>query len=289
MDCEFKLIFEGQADSSSDTKENIVKLLSEKCGYDRSVEIDQLIDSAPFTIKRSEERGELEVFSRELRQVGARVLIVEQIREVRKRPAEHRESGFRSFSQNYADRLHAIMQSVDMDEVELLVNRILAAREEKRQIFFFGNGGSAAIASHIVTDLAKDRFEDENALFRVQSLNDNVSWFSATANDFGYEKVFVSQLKNLLQPEDLVIAISSSGNSPNVVKAIEFANQKGAETWGIVGFDGGGLMREAGKSIYIPTKKGQYGYMEDVASILGHIISIYIYERDRITFKRGSV
>ena len=126
-----------------------------------------------------------------------------------------------------------------MDEVELLVNRILAAREEKRQIFFFGNGGSAAIASHIVTDLAKDRFEDENALFRVQSLNDNVSWFSATANDFGYEKVFVSQLKNLLQPEDLVIAISSSGNSPNVVKAIEFANQKGAETWGIVGFDSG--------------------------------------------------
>jgi D-sedoheptulose 7-phosphate isomerase len=283
MDCEFKLIIDGQTDLSVAEKSNIKKFLSDRCGYDRSLDIDQLIEGAPFTVRRSEDRGDLELFCRELRQIGAQALIVEQTRP-RRVPSEIRKPGFQTFYRKYTERLHTIMQSLDVARVEQLIESMLRARSEGRQIFIFGNGGSASLASHMVTDMAKERFDDERARFRVQSLNDNIAWFSATANDFGYENVFANQLKNLLQPKDMVIAISSSGNSPNVVKAVQYARSKGAETWGIVGFDGGTLMQEASQTIFIPTKKGQYGYMEDAVSILGHITSVYIYERDQVIY-----
>jgi D-sedoheptulose 7-phosphate isomerase len=280
MECEFKLIFEGQTHNAPNSREDLVKVLNKHCGFSRVIEVDQLLDSAPFTIRRSGEREELEVFSRELRKVGARVMIVEQLKPVSVPLKVPLQPTFKDFFHSYAKRLNDIMQTIETGAVEVLINHMIAARAANRQIFVFGNGGSAALSSHLVTDMAKERFLEPQAMFRIQSLNDNMAWFSATANDFGYEKVFVNQLKNLLQPRDLVIAISSSGNSPNVVKAIEFARERGAETWGIVGFDGGALMREAQSSIYIPSKKGQYGYMEDVVSILGHIISIYVYEQD---------
>jgi D-sedoheptulose 7-phosphate isomerase len=286
MEREFSLIFEGRAQENSDSRLELAKVLKRGCGFSRLVEIDHLLDSAPFTVKTSSERQELEVFSRELRQVGARVMIVEQFRpRMESQPRRH-ESQFAEFFRGYADKLHAIMSAVNVAEVEALVCAMQQARQHNRQIFIFGNGGSAALASHMATDLAKERFVESEALFRVQSLNDNMSWFTATANDFGYDKVFVNQLKNLLQPEDLVIAISSSGNSPNVVQGVQFARQRGARTWGLVGFDGGALLKEADHAIYIPTKKGQYGYMEDVVSLLVHIITIYLFEQDCKTYSR---
>lgn len=97
---------------------------------------------------------------------------------------------------------------------------LLKARAEDRQIFIIGNGGSAAAASHMATDFAKNRFKDETKNFRVMSLSDNTSWITATANDYGYENIFTNQLKNLMRPGDIVIAISSSGNSQNVVRAV---------------------------------------------------------------------
>jgi D-sedoheptulose 7-phosphate isomerase len=283
MDGEFKLVIEYQPDLSNEAKEGIKKILTDKCGYDRTIDIDLLIEAAPFTVKRSEERGELEVFCRALRKVGARALIIEQTttRPVR---IDSDKSSFGSFYSKYTARLHAILQALEVNQIERLVDSMCQAREERRQIFVFGNGGSAALASHFATDMAKERFDSESSLFRIQSLNDNVAWFSATANDFGYENVFVQQLKTLLQPKDLVIAISSSGNSTNVLRAVEYSKSKGAETWGIVGFDGGALIRESSHAIYIPTKKGQYGFMEDVVSVLSHIVSVYIYERDRVLY-----
>ncbi len=130
-------------------------------------------------------------------------------------------------------------------------------------------------------DFTKERFADERLLFRVVGLTDNVSTITATGNDFGYDYIFVNQLKNLLQPGDLVVSISSSGNSPNILKAVEYANKKGATTYGIVGFNGGKLKDSATKSIYIPTRPGQYGFMEDVTLILVHIMSVFIYEQDK--------
>jgi D-sedoheptulose 7-phosphate isomerase len=281
MDCEFRLIIEDQPDLSNKAKDGIKKILTDTCGYDRTIDIDTLIESAPFTVRRSEERGELEIFCRELRKVGARALIVEHVRE-RPKPTDDNNKSFESFYRKYTARLHAILQVLEVGQIERLVESMCQARSEGRQIFVLGNGGSAALASHFATDMAKERFDDDSALFRIQSLNDNMAWFSATANDFGYENVFVQQLKNLLRPKDLVVAISSSGNSPNVLRAVEYSKSKGAETWGIVGFDGGALMRESAQSIYIPTKKGQYGFMEDVVSVLSHIVSVYIFERDRV-------
>lgn len=196
-------------------------------------------------------------------------------------PERKEESFFSKFYFKYTSKLLHILSQVDVNSIEDLVEDIILARENNKQIFIFGNGGSASTASHMANDFSKPRFEDENTLFRFICLNDNISTLTATANDFGFDNIFSVQLKNLLQKDDLVIAISSSGNSVNVINAIEVANAKGAKTYGIVGFDGGKLIRTAQKSLYIPTKVGQYGYMEDVTLILNHIMSVYIYERDR--------
>jgi D-sedoheptulose 7-phosphate isomerase len=191
---------------------------------------------------------------------------------------------FRAFVDRYVSGLIAALMGVDRDGLERLVRTLEDARRNNRQIFVFGNGGSAANASHFATDFSKRRFPDGASLFRVLSLTDNTAWISATANDFGYDEIFSAQLSNLLQPGDTVIAISSSGNSPNVIKGVEFANAKGAVTYGIVGFGGGKLSEVARHSLVIPTKTGQYGFMEDVTSIITHIASVFIYEQDRRRF-----
>lgn len=189
-------------------------------------------------------------------------------------------ASFSAFFAEYAARLSKVLSLMDTAAIEGLVQDLFTARRYNRQIFVFGNGGSAATASHLVNDLAKQRHDDERLLFRAISLTDNFSWVSATANDMGYDSVFTQQLKNLLQPQDLVIAISSSGNSPNILRALEYANSKGALTYAIVGFTGGKAAELAQRLIYIPTLVGEYGYMEDVTSILGHMITLYVERTD---------
>jgi D-sedoheptulose 7-phosphate isomerase len=185
-----------------------------------------------------------------------------------------------NFFKNYSDRLLASLNGLDLKNLDILVKALLKARREKRQIFIFGNGGSAATASHMVNDLAKDRSDDDALRFRVISLTDNLPWITATANDFGYERIFENQLKNLLTPGDVVIAISSSGNSPNILRAVAYARERDALTFGIAGFGGGALKDAVSHCINIPSEKGEYGCMEDVTSILGHIISLYIVSLD---------
>lgn len=198
-----------------------------------------------------------------------------------KSPQKRGETSFSKFYFKYTSKLLHILSQMDVEKVEELVEDILLARKNNKQIFIFGNGGSASTASHMANDFSKPRFDDDKTLFRVICLNDNISTLTATANDFGYDNVFSVQLKNLMQKDDLIIAISSSGNSKNVINAIEVAKKKGAKTYGVVGFDGGKLMRAAEKTLYIPTKVGQYGYMEDVTLIINHIMSVYVYERDK--------
>lgn len=294
MKLEYRLVYQGQTEGAAEKdKASVVELLRDQYGLGRVLEIEELVDNPPFTIKRSASKSELELDSTKFRGAGATTMIVrtaespttlaghiqQEIHPTSSRPTPA-SAPFASFFSKYSDKIHEILQAMDVQAVETFARELVMARERNSQIFIFGNGGSAAAASHFANDLAKQRFEDERSLFRVMSLTDNVPWMTATANDIGYEKVFLSQLKNLLQPDDLVIAISSSGNSESVTRAVEYANEKGALTYGIVGFGGGRLKDTAQRNLYIPTKKGQYGYMEDVTVILSHMVSIYIYEQD---------
>lgn len=194
-------------------------------------------------------------------------------------------SSFTDFFAKYSDGVIRTLQGLDVKALESFCNLLISARKNKKRIYVIGNGGSAATASHLCNDFSKRRFSDDNSLFRVMSLTDNLSWISAIGNDEGYEHIFSSQLQSHLDPGDLVIAISSSGNSPNVLKALTLAKDKKATSVAIVGFGGGKAAPLADLIIDIPSKKGQYGYMEDVTLIINHILSIYIYEQDQKTFK----
>lgn len=298
MKDQYRLVYNGQITDSEQEKLAIISILNKEFNIGKDLEVDQLIENPPFILKMSKNKKELEQDSEKLKQAGANIQIIQTAKNAQ-RLAKNIEKEFiglgigscknsnqkvktsiNTFYKSYTKNLNQILASIDTQIVENLCQELLSARKRKSQIIFIGNGGSAAAASHFATDLAKQHFDDEDSLFRVLSLADNLPWFSAAANDFGYENVFVQQLKTVLQPEDILIAISSSGNSPNIIKGVEYANIKGARTFGVVGFDGGKLMKSANASIYIPTKKGQYGYMEDATSILIHILSIYLYELD---------
>lgn len=144
------------------------------------------------------------------------------------------------------------------------------ARLHDRQVFIMGNGGSAATASHFACDLGKGTLMPGRPRFRVIALTDNMPLFSALANDFGYGRVFVEQLASLVQPGDVVIGISGSGNSPNVVNAIHLARQVGATTVGLAGFDGGQLRRLVDVCIHVPNDCIEQ--VEDIHLLLEHLI-----------------
>jgi D-sedoheptulose 7-phosphate isomerase len=146
-----------------------------------------------------------------------------------------------------------------------------------QQVFTLGNGGSASTASHMAADLAKNTISANMRRFRVLSLNDNQSLLTAVANDMGYENVFSEQLKNLIRAGDLLVAISASGNSPNVLNAIRYAQGQCAGVVGILGFHGGEAARLADLAIIVPCD--HYGVVEDVHLIINHILVDYFGRR----------
>src|SRR4030081_209365 len=135
----------------------------------------------------------------------------------------------------YVKAQKAALDSIPPDVVAALVGRLGRAGREDRQIFVIGNGGSASNASHFATDLGKGSSDKIGRRFRVLSLNDNVSWMTALGNDYAYDQIFVGQLQNYGQPGDIALGISVSGNSPNCVKALEWAKQHGLRTVALVG------------------------------------------------------
>src|SRR6478736_5264344 len=141
----------------------------------------------------------------------------------------------KNYVENYLKDQKFAVDSIPADEVAKLIEKFREALDEDRQIFVFGNGGSASNASHFVTDLGKGSSDKVGKRFRVLSLNDNISWMTAIGNDYSYEDVFVRQLENYGRKGDLVLAISVSGNSPNVVKALEWSKKNGLETIALVG------------------------------------------------------
>jgi len=159
---------------------------------------------------------------------------------------------------DYLRRLQAELDRVDRTEVRHLADLVYDAWQAGRFVFLFGNGGSATTASHLAEDLGKNCVSPEDLArgtgkrLKVLSLTDNVGWITALANDLRYDQVFVQQLAHYAAPGDLAIAISGSGNSPNVLEAVEWANRRGLFTFGVTGFDGGKLKRIQKAGIHVP-------------------------------------
>lgn len=171
---------------------------------------------------------------------------------------------------NYVRAQKAALDSISVNTVARLVELLRRALAEDRQIFVFGNGGSAANASHFATDLGKGASDKLGRRFRVLSLNDNVSWLTAIGNDYAYEDVFLRQLQNYARPGDVALALSVSGKSPNVVKAVEWARQNGLITIALVGARRGPLAEVAEEVVAIDS--GHYGRVEDAQMGICHML-----------------
>jgi D-sedoheptulose 7-phosphate isomerase len=171
---------------------------------------------------------------------------------------------------NYLKAQKTAHDSIPVDAVARLVETLRQALKENRQIFVFGNGGSAANASHFATDLGKGASDKVGRRFRVLSLNDNVSWMTALANDYAYDEVFVGQLKNYGKPGDVALGISVSGNSPNCVKALEWARQNGLRTVALVGAKRGRMGEIAEQCVVIADT--HYGRVEDAQMTICHML-----------------
>jgi D-sedoheptulose 7-phosphate isomerase len=158
----------------------------------------------------------------------------------------------------FLDRVGQELARIDVTEVRALADAIFDCYQRSRCVFLCGNGGSGSNASHFCEDLGKctlrreDYDNDAKKRLRILSLTDNTPYILAWANDEGFERVFVEQLKNLANPGDLLIAISGSGNSPNILKAVEWANRRGLKTFGCTGFSGGKLRTLAQHSLHVP-------------------------------------
>ncbi len=180
------------------------------------------------------------------------------------------------FAQGYALRLVQLLQTMDWESVSRVIELFFDARSRHGTIFFVGNGGSAATASHFANDMCVCASPEGRTPFRALSLTSNNAHLTCLANDFGYDTVFSLQLRNLMLPGDVVVGISASGNSSNVVKALEYADLNGGISVAIVGFDGGRMKEIAQYCIHVRTEKGEYGPVEDLHMVLDHLISNYL-------------
>jgi len=170
----------------------------------------------------------------------------------------------------YLARLADVLSRLDVEQIDNGLRLIENAWKKGRQIICFGNGGSALTALHYINDWNKSIYLSTGIPFRGRSLCDNIGLIMAYSNDICYEDVFVEQLKNVMQEEDLVIAISGSGNSKNVIRAVEYANGNHAITLGICGYDGGRLKEVAQYCVWANVHDMQL--CEDVAHVFGHIV-----------------
>ena len=173
---------------------------------------------------------------------------------------------------DYLRAFESLVRRIDLDTVERVARRLCTARDSGAMVYVAGNGGSAASASHWVNDLGKATKRSGRTPMRVMCLSDNVAWLTALANDEGYERVFAGQLENFAQPGDVLVVISASGNSPNLVRAVEFAHTRGVTTIGFLGFDGGILKRQVDECVWLPTEKGAYELAEDGHAILCRVL-----------------
>jgi D-sedoheptulose 7-phosphate isomerase len=180
------------------------------------------------------------------------------------------------FAQEYTENLSVIMSELDFSVIAKIIEIFESARNHSKKIFFIGNGGSAATASHFANDLATVSVPLNEPLFKALCLADSVAALTALGNDTGYENVFTGQLKNLLEPNDVLVALSASGNSPNIIRAVEYTNDHGGTTVGLGGFDGGKLKNLCHAFLHVATARGAYGPVEDIHMMMDHLITSYL-------------
>jgi D-sedoheptulose 7-phosphate isomerase len=187
---------------------------------------------------------------------------------------------------NYTDRiqkhfqeLQATLMRMDIATIHRMAGILNTSMQQQHAIYIFGNGGSACLASHFVADLGKMLKLDKNENFRIYSLNDNISVLTAWANDSGYENVFWRQLELYLRPGDIVFAISGSGNSPNIIQAVQYARNQGNFIVSLAGFGGGKLAPLSDSGYVVPSSNMQI--VEDVFGIILHALFVALRDCPR--------
>lgn len=181
----------------------------------------------------------------------------------------------KDFTISYFNKLHSLLNSIDTNEIEKIYNHLVSLHNTNSRIFIIGNGGSASTASHMANDLGTGLKRRGLLTLDVLSLCDNISITTALANDIEFENIFYMQLKNILKSKDTLIAISCSGNSPNIIKAIEYSKEIGSTIIGLTGFEGGKLKELSDFNIHFETEKNQYGLVEDAHMIFNHVLFSY--------------
>ena len=179
------------------------------------------------------------------------------------------------FASGYFDYISSVLKAIDTREIGQFIETLVNARERGSTIYFIGNGGSAATASHFANDIAIGT-NSYNKPFRAISLTDNQAIITAIANDYGYEEIFVRQLMILGRPGDVIVAISASGNSSNLIRAFDYAKTVGIKTVAITAFDGGKMKNIADESVHVPTALKEYGPAEDAHMVLDHLVGAYL-------------
>lgn len=194
-------------------------------------------------------------------------------------PATHLEDGMTSFPQLYKAEVLKAIETVDLEKVGQAIAMLEEARRLDRQIFVCGNGGSAAAASHFVCDMVKGASFNRAQRFRIMALTDSLPTITAYSNDVSYESIFVEQLKNFARPGDVVMAFSGSGNSPNVLRAMEYAKSIGCRTLALSGRNGGQLGPMA--EVNIQVAHPHMGRIEDVHLMVMHMICYYFMDMEK--------
>lgn len=188
----------------------------------------------------------------------------------------------KEFIDEFSKKSIKAIQNIPHDEIAKALNILQAAYERNGRVYVFGNGGSWAIAGHWVTDFNKTVFSQHlkkhNRRFRVSRIPPSAEELTAWANDVGYDMIFAKPLENVLEDTDVVIAISSSGNSPNVIKAVEVAKKNKVPVIGLSGFDGGKLNKLADVKILVSTPKGDYEIVESTHDTIMHLMTKYFKE-----------
>ena len=178
------------------------------------------------------------------------------------------------FSDNYLKYLTTLIAKLDRVSIAQFADLLLESREKKTTTFFLGNGGSASTATHFVNDVSLGSRQFEKP-FRAISLCDNQAVITAIANDDGYENIFLQQLQTLASAGDTIVCISASGNSKNLIKAIEYATENNIYIVGLTAFDGGYLKENCDLNIHVPTKVGEYGPAEDLHMVICGLVGSY--------------
>lgn len=182
-----------------------------------------------------------------------------------------------AFIADYLSSLRRCLEILPQEQIAEVIGALEEARSRDAQIFVIGNGGSAATASHMAVDLGKGASLGRSRRFRVLSLTDNVPWMSALSNDESYADVFVEQLRNYARPGDLLLAFSASGNSENVLRAVDYANSIGCATIGFSGFAGGRLKDTAASCLVVPSD--HMGRIEDAHLVIQHVVSYWLMDQ----------